>query len=509
MNYLSQIAQLIGIPFLILIVMHLGYRLIRNGAIVRKYRMIINFSILLVASLVFFYQLTFQYQPLILRIHYFLLGFCLAFIVIKILETFLIERVFNKQATFHFPLFVRDILRLIILIAIAVIMLNVFFGIKPSTFVVTSTVLSAVIGLAMQDMLGNIISGIALQVEKPFRVGDWVKISDREGSIVEMSWRSTKLKTRENDFIIIPNTAVGKQEIFNYYLPDPLHAIRVYIKVNYQTPPNTVKSAILKVINTHHEVLKEPAATVFTYKFCDLAIEYEVKCWITDYFNVTRIQDELQTMIWYQLKREKIEIGVLYQELMFWKGNPEMIPQQKTSDVKYAEILENFQHIRILSPFNQQQLEELAHQVKCEWYGKDEILVKQGNPGSSFYIIKSGQVEVLIDGENGETNSVGSFGVHYFFGEMALLTGEPRSATIRAQIDTEAIIISKEDFGRLLNTAPQLAETLSELLEQRLAELKTIKDDADLKRASRKKQDQHDSRTLLRKIHSFFNLSGF
>ncbi|MBP7462540.1 MAG: mechanosensitive ion channel [Candidatus Delongbacteria bacterium] len=508
-DYLNTIMKLIGIPALLLIGLHLGYRMIRRYAIISSHRIIINFIFMLAASLFFFSQLDFDYQFAVIRVHYFILGLSLAFIGIKLIEALLIKRIFSKRSKVQIPLFVRDILYFIILIAVAVILLEMIFGVKPSTFIVTSTVLSAVIGLAMQDMLANVIAGIALQVEQPFRVGDWVKINDREGAIVEMSWRSTKLKTRENDYIIIPNTMVGKQEIFNYYLPETLHAIRIYIKINYQTPPHRVKNSILRVVNTHSEILSTPPATVFAYQFTDYAIEYEVKCWINDYFMMTRIHDELQTLIWYQLKRDGIEIGVLYQELMIWKGKPESIQSSESYGSTTDEIMESFRHIRILNPFSRDQLQELARQVKCEWYGRGEYLVRQGEPGSSFYIIKSGQVEVLIEGANGELNSVGRFGSNYFFGERALLTGEPRNATIKAVDDTEAIVINKEEFGRMLIASPQMAEALSVILEQRQAELMMIKEDAALKQASRQKQSSQDSKTLLQKIQSFFNLSGF
>jgi small-conductance mechanosensitive channel len=498
-------AKLIGIPLVFYFFFKILYRYIQKNKLVQRIKVPLNIIFLLFSISIFLEMADFPYVNTVRQVNYLILGFCIFFAIIKTLEIFFVEKVLIAERNIDIPVFLRDLVRLFLLVAGIVILLKIIFGIEPSAFIVTSTVLSAVIGLAMQDILSNIVSGIALQFERPFKVGDWVTINEREGKVVEMSWRTTKLRTRDNDYIITPNTAVAKQEIYNFYNPTRLHAIRLDIGTSYQNAPNLVKKSIFEVLDSVDLVLKRPNPQIFLKQYDDFSINYQIRFWIDDYSDVPIIQDQVMTKLWYQFKRDGIQIPFPIRDVNIHSEEKRAQKEQESYQQLLNDIVASIKDIDILEPFSQEELFELAKKARHQIYGRGEYLVKQGEEGCTFFIIKSGLVEVFIQADNTE-KSIGTFGEDYYFGEMALLTGECRKATVIAREDTEAIIIDKENFGTLLKNNPEVAETLSEILQKRTQEIQKIKSNFQKSENIPEKDVKKDSKKLLNRIQNFFGI---
>jgi len=173
---------------------------------------------------------------------------------------------------------------------------------------VTSAVFSAVVGLAFQDILVNFLSGLIISLEKPFQIGDWVMVGEKDGRIADIAWRTTKLRTRENDYIIIPNSIIAKGQIINFYRPSRLHMVKTTVGVHYDIPPLKVKQILLRAARETGGVVESPQPEVHLQEYGDFKIDYELRIWIDEYENLPEIEDALHTSIWYLFKRDKIII---------------------------------------------------------------------------------------------------------------------------------------------------------------------------------------------------------
>ncbi len=179
---------------------------------------------------------------------------------------------------------------------------------EMGALVATSAVTSLVLGLALQPILGNFFAGIVISLEKPFRINDWILFQDTEARVVEINWRTTHLRTRDNDNLVIPNGMIANEQITNFFYPHPLHLERIYVGVHYKTPPYRVKQAILDAIAEVPSILEKPSPEVYLHSFDDSAITYEVRIWIEDIAHRPRISSHLKSMIWEKFQRRHITI---------------------------------------------------------------------------------------------------------------------------------------------------------------------------------------------------------
>lgn len=171
-----------------------------------------------------------------------------------------------------------------------------------------SAITSLVIGLALQPILGNIFAGIVIGLEKPFRINDWIKIGDVEGRVVSISWRTTHLRTRDSDNLIIPNAKMADDRILNYYYPHPMHLEKIVIGAEYKTPPYRVRQALLAAAAGVPGALEKPTPDVFVLAFGDSAIQYELRVWIEDIAQRPRIGSDIRTRVWEEFGRRGITI---------------------------------------------------------------------------------------------------------------------------------------------------------------------------------------------------------
>ncbi|HEY9421898.1 MAG TPA: mechanosensitive ion channel family protein, partial [Thermoanaerobaculia bacterium] len=174
--------------------------------------------------------------------------------------------------------------------------------------IATSAVTSLVLGLALQPILGNFFAGLVISVEKPFRLNDWVKLGEQEGRVVAITWRTTHLRTRENDNIVIPNSKLADERVLNYYYPHPVHMERIKVPAHYDEPPYRVRRVLLECATGVQGVLDNPPADVFVLSFDASSINYELRVWVEDMAVAPRIASDVRARVWEEFRREGIAI---------------------------------------------------------------------------------------------------------------------------------------------------------------------------------------------------------
>lgn len=180
------------------------------------------------------------------------------------------------------------------------------FDIGP--LLATSAVTSLVLGLALQPILANFFAGLVISVERPFRINDWIQVGEQEGRVVAITWRTTHLRTRDNDNIVIPNGKLAEERVHNFYYPHPLHLVRVRVGVHYRHPPYRVRRVLADCAHGVPGVLDKPSTDVYITAFEESAVAYELRAWIDDAANSPRITSDLRARMWEELRRAGMTI---------------------------------------------------------------------------------------------------------------------------------------------------------------------------------------------------------
>src|SRR5512135_47732 len=366
------------------------------------------------------------------------------------------------------PRLVVDLFNVIVLLIVALLVLSRVFGADLSGLLVTSTVLSAVIGLSLQDILSNVIAGLALQIEQTFKVGDWLQVNQRDGQVVQMNWRTVTLETRDHYHLVIPNSVVARQEFINYSRPTPIVRLHSTVGVHYQHPPEIVINTLLETVKQVEAVLKRPEPVVVVTTYGDFSITYEIRYWVGDYVVEDTIKYELMKRIWYALRRQGLIIPNPIRDVNVRSVADDQAQAAIKAERMQIEVFEVLRPLPLFEPLSDDQIHQLARGATLRRYTSGEMLVRQGEAGESLFVIKDGRVQVSVMSDNGQSTVVATHGAGNFFGEMSLLTGEPRSASVSAVMDTEVVVVDKTDVTRLVMADHSIAEALSNVIESRV-----------------------------------------
>src|SRR3982751_3333080 len=203
----------------------------------------------------------------------------------------------------------------------------------------TSAVSAVVIGFALQDTLGNAFAGLAIQSEKPFRVGHWIRVGEFEGRVAEVTWRATKLRTKSGNFVVLPNNLVSKEAITNYSEPAAPTRIDVEVGASYEAAPASVKAAILEALGNSPRALLAPPPDVMLVRFDSSSITYRTRFWIEDYERDEAARDQVRTAIYYAFARHGIEIPfpIQVEYAREWIG-PDLSSRQRSRDRLLAGV---------------------------------------------------------------------------------------------------------------------------------------------------------------------------
>ena len=401
------------------------------------------------------------------------------------------------------PTITRDFGLAIFYIIIAMVVLKNKTDINLGSLLTTSAILTAIIGFAMQDTLGNLFSGLALQLEHPYQIGDWIGFEGMEGKVVSITWKSTKILTRSEELIFVPNNTIAKSTLTNFSRPTPKHITFLEVGTSYDDPPHKVKQAITETILNHPKVLASHPPLVIVTKYDDFSINYKAFFATEDFASEGKTRAEILCNLWYRFRRDKIKIPYPVQEE--WQIMPSEVIESKrheraSEEMAIASMLGKIDIFAKLSPETRQ---DLTKRISILEFGPGEDIVVQGGEPGPMYIIKEGQCSVLVSHDDGAQKlEVARLKSVQFFGEMSVLTGAPRTATVRTVTHVICYEIEKEDMKAIFSNNVEALSRVSEILAEREAKLSAHKskmeEEAALNAAS---QNQ-----LMSKIKSFLGL---
>ena len=322
----------------------------------------------------------------------------------------------------------------------------------------TSAVGAVVVGFALQDTLGNLFAGLAIQIEKPFRVGQWVSIGDREGQVQEITWRATKLRTKNGQFLIVPNSVMGKEPILNHSEPTVPTRIEVEIGASYSVPPNDVKRAMYEAISNAPLAMKAPEPQVTIKGFGASSVDYLAQFWIEDYAVDRAARDQVRTNLWYTFRRYNIEIPFPIQ--VQYERDEEPI----RTEAHVSAAARHLAGVALFKTLSDEARAALAKLADERLFASGEAIVRQNAAGDSMFVILSGQARVVLEPSDQEVAVIPAGG---FFGEMSMLTGDRRTATVKAIGDVNVLEIEASDFRELAVANPGLLDHVSTVVAAR------------------------------------------
>ena len=412
-----------------------------------------------------------------------------------------VEWFFRLRLKRPLPRIMADIIQVFIYLGVAFVIFREM-GAELGSLLTTSAVLTAVIGLSLQETLGNLFAGLAIQAQRPFEIGDWIQVQDAQenstGRVIEINWRATKLITNDRVEVIIPNGLLAKVPIRNYSQPSPISRRVVNVQGPYETPPHTVEAALIRAASGCRGVLAEPAPCTWVVKYADSGIEYSLLYFISDFENRAWIDSDVRRHIWYAFQRAGIGIPFPIADVRLHQATE--LQSQRAEKEQFGDRLRMMRSVDFLEAIPSASLEDLARACKLSLYDSGEDIVRQGEQGAELFIIRSGAATVLVQSADGGSIEVARVGPGDVFGEMSLMTGEGRNATVRASVACEVLVIGHAAFAEVLERNPELLPRISEILANRQAEIEQAQT------ASQQFDQARESLVLLDKIRNFFSL---
>jgi small-conductance mechanosensitive channel/CRP-like cAMP-binding protein len=421
-------------------------------------------------------------------------------LTVALINRYVWDFYFEQKRHTPIPHFLREVVALLIFLIALLIILSVGYHAERELkgLLAGSGIVAIILGFAGQNLVGGIIAGMSLQINRPYKVGDWLQVGERFAEVMEINWRSTRLRTNDSIYLDIPNNEIVRQTIVNLHYPTEVHAMRIRVGVDYDVPPNRVKDALFRAASSANGVLANPPVRIFLVDFSDYAVTYEIKFYMGNHARINQINDAVRTNVWYELRRQRIKIPFPIRTLQL-ERQPASRPRESQEEAR--SILRNEPLFQCLSDM---QIDNLVKQSALNHFGRGERVIEEGAEGDSMFILLRGSAHVSIS-KNGSTIPVATLNAGDCFGEMSLLTGERRSATVRAERDCYVMEIDKAVMGEVIRETPECLRQLSEILAARKMETEGIVKEAVVPAAHAAKEEEYRA-TFLARLRTIFAL---
>ena len=431
-------------------------------------------------------------------------GFFQRIALVNVAGVFIFE-VFLEALRLKPPRIMRDLLLALTYIVVAITILSK--DVDLTGIIATSAVLTAVIGLSFQDTLGNMMGGMALQLERTIGVGDWIKVDGQEGLVKEIRWRHTAIETRNWDTIVIPNSALMKSHVtvLGRRAGQPRqHRQWVYFNVDFRYSPADVIDIVEAALRAEPipNVALEPPPNCVVMDFKESYCSYAVRYWLTDLAVDDPTNSIVRTRIYFALRRENIPLSIPAHSLFVTEEDQSRLERKRAEEIQ--ERVAALKGVELFQALTEEERRSLASRLRVAPFVRGEAMTRQGAKAHWLYLITRGDAEVRVSIDGNLSEQIATLHQGNFFGEMGMMTGEPRSATVIALTDVECYRVDKEAFNDILKQRPEIAEDISEQLARRRVELDAAREG--LNEEAKQARMRHHQGDLLRRMRHFFGL---
>lgn len=410
---------------------------------------------------------------MVMNIVWLALWMSLAIIIARALASLIFGTFFRLRKGYEAPSLIRNIFSIVVyIVSFIIIFKRLYPDIGLGALFTTSAVLGAIIGLALQDTLGNFFAGISLHADKPFQVGDVVTVAQKTGVVESITWRAVKIRTFTNHVVLASHSSVSKEAI-EVCPRDNLNARLVLFNTLYTDSPAKTIHIVREAVREADNVSPKIKPIVRIRNLGDNGIDWEVKYWLIDYAKYNDTDALVRQRVWYAFRRAGLNFAFPTRTLH--------IERKSKTDGAQADgsgFIERLSAVDIFAPLSSEETARLAGASASHVFAPGETVIRAGDEGSSMFVVHSGRVSVQIS-DNGKARTVAVLKEGDFFGEMALFTGEPRAANVVALEETEVLEISHQAMKHLFDTNPDLVDSLSHIIAERRVGLTARPEDSE------------------------------
>ena len=409
--------------------------------------------------------------------------------VVRVLDAFIFDVVMSRRRDVVAPQLLRQIVAIVLYGVLFASAIKTILKVDVTPALTGGAVVAAVIGLALQETLGNLFSGIALHMEGAFDVGDVLHSGDYTGVVESVSWRATRMRGFNNQTLVLPNSLIARErlEVFPH---GNLNARILQLGIDYNFAPATVIEIISQAAAHVDGVARELPCFARVGAFADSSVIYEIKYHTRDYSKRDRIDADIRKAVWYALHRNKIGFATPVRAFQTYT------PPETRHEIARDEVLARLREVDILSPLSEDARQMIAGGTRVHFYSKGETILRHAAAGDSMFVVHSGTASVRLADESHEGwHEVAQLGPGTVFGEIAHLTGETRTADVVALTDVSALEIGKDALQPILSDHPNLAEAMTAKVIQRKGHLDAIRS-----------VGAEEERTIVSRVRAWFGL---
>ena len=380
-------------------------------------------------------------------------------------------------------------------------------GINLSSILTTSAVITGVLAFSMQDTLSNILGGISLQLDNSINVGDWIEIGNDAGCISEVHWRFTAIETRDWEMILIPNSVLMKSKftILGRRKNQPLQLRRtIDFNISYKYLTGNVIDVVNDAIRNGNilNVANDPMANCILTDLSYNLAHYALRYWLTDIEADSGTDSAVRIRINSALQRAGIDFSDAPQDIYLTHKDDNYERHQR--ELYFKKCMKALSQLELFNILNEVELSQIAEKLVYTPFAKGDFIMRQGEIASWLFIIENGTADVFLESSNGDSQLVNTTQGQCLLGEMGLMTGAPRSATVIAQSDVLAYRLDKETFQKILTKRPELVDEITKVLVARQFSIDNLQKSMDTNAIALLLKQQQN--TFLTQIRSFFSL---
>ena len=454
-RWVWALVLVVSFPAALLALNELAFELVRRGRPLSTSVRFVRTWVLSALVLVLFLRnvLGLPGEDLWVRLSLTLFWVCVVLAVLGAINTVVFEQASQGSWQSRVPKLLRDLVRLMLVATAGALVFSFVWGRELSGALAALGVTSIVVGLALQEPLGNLFSGLMLLMERPFEVGDNVEVAGASGVVKEINWRSAHIKSARGVVQIVPNSTLNKEIINNYSRPRPVRMEEVEVAFSYDDPPNLVRDGLLEVARNTPGVMQEPAPIAATFAYTPSAVTYKL-IYRTTEDDRWPVRNEVVTRIWYVAKRRGLTMPYPVVRQINYEADAPFV-------LSKASPLEQLRHLSKV-----QSLTGDEHDVRAMTFGRDEVIFSEGSELRGVYLLVSGAVslEVRTDGVD---RPIGAVAAGEYFGEAGMYGVQQAEMRAVASLDCEVLWMTPETVRALFEASPRLARETGQILEVR------------------------------------------
>jgi len=420
------------------------------------------------------YELSDDFRVKTLKIVHALIWISVAYFINQLINWIYYRKYDSLKQKNKAPKLFKDIMVIVVYLIFITVIIGYVFK-KPLTgFWATSSVAALVLGFALRNIILDLFSGIAVNMEQPYVVGNWIKIDQRFsnesliGKVLDTNWRSTYLRTEENSLIIIPNSLITTQAVITNYSRDNVPTrFEVYFTLDFSVPVSRARRVLMAgalEANTGEGFAADYEPQVLLDKTNELGIVYKVRYWITPWqpISPSRSRNVIQTKILEHL--DSAGLTLAYPKEDIYQAS---MPVRQLEAENETDRIKLLKKVDLFSILTDEEIENLSKRLLRKDIRKGTDVVRINESGDSMFILLEGLLDVTINNGSGLPLKVARITPGQYFGEMSMLTGELRSATVSAAVDSVIFEITREHFNEIISLRNNIVEKISDSIATR------------------------------------------